>query len=164
VKPLDAIHRKISDCMRDLENMLSHSEANIAVKDTIDAPLENAVLEIIAQARMTDSEKDAAITQLGSIQQSLKQGLDIQMTAMQANRIKCAIGIQLNWGGETSISEQLKPAYRAVYASLRTAIHTAVPEAINLDERLVNLYAAKSELETLTTSPAKPKESHPVVA
>jgi len=58
-----------------------------------------------------------------------------------------AIGDRLNWGGTTGVSEEFKPVYRALYASLKMAIRTAVPEAQNLHNRLTNLYAAKSDLE-----------------
>jgi hypothetical protein len=40
----------------------------------------------------------------------------------------------------------LKPVYRTLYSSLKTAIRIVVPEAQNLHDRLINLYAANSEL------------------
>jgi hypothetical protein len=58
-----------------------------------------------------------------------------------------AIGDRLNWGGNSGISENFKPVYRALYGRLKTAIRTADPEAQNLYDRLTNLYAAKSEIE-----------------
>jgi hypothetical protein len=58
-----------------------------------------------------------------------------------------AIGDRLNWGGIADVSEELKPVYRALYASLKTAILIAAPEAQNFHDRLTNLYAAKSDLE-----------------
>jgi hypothetical protein len=66
---------------------------------------------------------------------------------MQAHRIACAIGDRANWGANASISEELKPAYRAIYGSARKALRVAVPHANSLEERLTNLFAAKSELE-----------------
>ena len=97
---------------------------------------------------MSDLEKDAAVQQLGTVQAWVKQGLQGDITPLQANRIILAIGDRLNWGGNAGVSEDFKPVYRTLFGRLKTAICTAVPEAQNLHDRLINLYAAKSELET----------------
>jgi hypothetical protein len=144
---LAVIHRKIRDYMVKLEVVFSESKATINVREAIDKPLEHAVLEIISSGAMTDSEKDAAIEQLGTLQEWVKHGLQGDITPLQANRIMLAIGDRLDWGGTTMVSEKFKPVYRALYGSLKTAIRTAVPESQNLHDRLTNLYAAKSELE-----------------
>jgi hypothetical protein len=144
---LAVIHRKISDYTLKLEAVLSESSATINVGESIDKPLEHAVLEIISNGAMSDLEKDAAIQQLGTLQEWAKQGLQGDITPLQANRIILAIGDRLNWGGTTGVSEEFKPVYRALYGSLKTAIRTAVPEVQNLHDRLTNLYAAKSDLE-----------------
>jgi len=73
------------------------------------------------------------------------------MTPLQAHRIACAIGDRVNWGATSSLSEELKPAYRAVYGSIINAIRAAVPRARDLAEHLVNLYAARSDLENMPT-------------
>jgi hypothetical protein len=143
---LAVIHRKISDYTLKLEAVLSESKATINVGEAIDKPLEHAVLEIISSGTTTDSEKDAAIEQLGTLQEWAKHGLRGDITPLQANRIMLAIGDRLNWGGTTVVSEKFKPVYRALYGSLKTAIRTAVPEAQNLHDRLTNLYTAKSDL------------------
>lgn len=144
---LAIIHRKLSDYTLELEAVLSESKATISVGQAIDKPLDHAVSEIISNNAMSEWERDAAIQQLGALQQWLKHGLQGDITPLQANRIMVAIGDRLNWGGTTSISEEFKPVYRALYGSLKTAIRTAVPEAQNLHDRLTNLYAAKSDLE-----------------
>ena len=144
---LAVVHRKIGDYTLKLEAVLSESKAMINVGEAIDKPLEHALLEIISNGAMSDVEKDAAIQQLGALQEWVKHGLQGDMTPLQANRIILAIGDRLNWGGTTDVSEELKPVYRALYGSLKTAIRTAVPEAQNLHDRLTNLYAAKSDLE-----------------
>jgi len=141
------VHRKISDYKLKLEAVLSESKAIIRVAETIDKPLEQAVLEIITNGAMSDLEKDNTIHQLGALQESVKHGLQGDTTPLQANRITLAIGDLLNWGGTSDASEEIKAAYRALYSSLKTAIFTAVPEAQNLHDRLTNLYAAKSDLE-----------------
>jgi hypothetical protein len=144
---LAVVHRKISDYTLRLEAVLSESKAIINAGEAIDKPLEQAVLEIISNGAMSDLEKDAAIQQLGALQEWVKHGLQGDITPLQANRIILAIGDRLNWGGTAGVSEEFKPVYRALYASLKTAIGAAVPEAQNLHDRLTNLYAVKSDLE-----------------
>jgi hypothetical protein len=142
-----AVHRKISDYTLKLEAVLSESKKLIDVAEAIDKPLEQALLEIIGRGAMSDLEKDAAIQQLGALQEWVKDGLQGSITPLQVHRIIVAIGDRLNWGGPSDVSIDLKPVYRALYGRLKTAIRSAVPEAQNLHDRLTNLYAAKSELE-----------------
>jgi hypothetical protein len=144
---LAVVYRKISDYTLKLEAVLSESKAIINATEAIDKPLEQAVLEIINNDAISDLEKDAAIQQLGALQEWVKHGLQEDMTPLQANRIILAIGDRLNWGGTADVSEEFKPAYRALYGSLKTAICTAVPEAQIPHDRLTNLYAVKSDLE-----------------
>jgi hypothetical protein len=146
---LAIIHRKISDYSLKIEAVLSESKARINVGEVVDKPLEHAALELIGNCEMGDAEKDATIDQLGAFQEWIKHGLDREITILEANRIARAIGDRASWGTGTDLSEELKPAYRAVYSSLRNAVRTAVPDTQNLDERLANLYAAKSEIETM---------------
>ena len=141
------IHRKIREYNLKLEGVFSDSKARINVGQAVDRPLEQAMLEVIGNVTMSEVEKDAAIQQLGTLQEWVKQGLRGDITAVETNRILLAIGERLNWGGPTGIAEEFKPVYRALYGSLKTAIRTAVPEAENLHDRLTNLYAAKSDLE-----------------
>ena len=145
---LAVVHRRLSDYTIKLEAVLSESKAIINVEETIDAPLEHSVLEIISNGAMSDLEKDAAIQELGAIQEWVKRGLQGDITPVQANRIALTIGDRLNWGGTADVSEEFKAVYRALYRRLKTAICTAVPEARDLHDRLTNLYAAKSDLES----------------
>jgi hypothetical protein len=144
---LAVIHRKINDYTLRLEAIFSKSQTTMDVEEFIDKPLEQAVLDIINNLAMSDSEKDAAIQQLGALQEWVKHGLHGQMTLLQANRITLAIGDRLDWGGNPAVSEDLKPVYRTLYGKLKTAICEADPEAQNLHDRLANLYAAKSEMQ-----------------
>jgi hypothetical protein len=144
---LAVIHRKISDYTLKLQAVLSDSKAIINAAEAIDKPLEQAMLEIIGNGVMSDLQKDAAIQQLGTLQEGVKQGLQGNITPLQANQIILTIGDRLNWGGASDVSEEIKPAYRSLYASLKTSILAAVPAAQNLHDRLTNLYAAKFELE-----------------
>lgn len=143
---LAVIHRKIDDYTLRLEAIFSNSQTTISVEEFIDKPLEQAVLDIIDNPAMSDSEKDAAIQQLGALQKWVKQGLHGEITPAQANRIILAIGDRLDWGGNSAVSEDVKSVYRALYCTLKTAICKADPEAQNLHDRLINLYAAKSEM------------------
>ena len=144
---LAAVHRKLGDYAPKLEALLSESKATISLAEAVDKPLEQAMLEIISSGELSDLQKDAAIEQLGALQKWVKHGLQGDITPMQTNRIILAFGDRLNWGGTADVSEELKPIYRVLYATLKAAILTAVPEAQNLHDRLTNLYAAKSELE-----------------
>jgi hypothetical protein len=143
---LAVIHRKINDYTLKLEAVLSKSPARINMQETIDKPLERAMLDTIDNDAMSDQEKDAVIQQLETFQQWVKQGLQGDITPLQANRIILAIGDRLNWGGNSGVSENFKPVYRALYGRLKTAICAADLEAQNLHDRLTNLYAAKSEI------------------
>lgn len=144
---LAIVHRKISEYTLKIEAALSESKATISVVDVIDTPLENATLEIISNSALVDAEKDAAIAHLGGFQEWMNRGLTREMTPLQAHQIARAIGDRANWGVRSCLSEELKPAYRAVYLSIRRAVRAAVPGARDLDERLANLYAAKCDLE-----------------
>jgi hypothetical protein len=141
------VHRRISEYTRRIEAVLSESKATINVRDVIDKPFEQAVLEIISNITMSDAEKDAAIDHLGAFQEQINRGLGREITPLQAHRIACAIAERAHWGTGVCLSEELKPAFRAVYSSVRNALRLAVPDAYELDERLANLYVAKSDLE-----------------
>ena len=144
---LAVVHRKISDYTLKLEVVLSESKAKIDVEEAIDKPLERAMLEIISNGAMSDLEKDAAIQQLGALQECVKHGLRGDIPPLRANQIMLTIGDRLNWGGPSDVSEEIKAVYRGLYGSLKTSILNAVPEAQNLHNRLTNLYAVKSDLE-----------------
>jgi hypothetical protein len=144
---LAVIHQKIVEYTLKLEAVLSDSKATINLGETIDKPLEQAMLEAISNGTLSDFEKDSAIQQLGAVQEWVKRGLQGDITPLQANQIIVAIGERLNWGGSRDVAEEFKPVYRALYGNLKTAVRTAVPEAQNLHDRLTNLYAAKSDLE-----------------
>jgi hypothetical protein len=149
------IHRKIAEYTAKIEALLSESNARIKV-EVINKPLEQATLDIIGNDGISEMEKDAAIDQLGALQESLNRGLNQEITPLQAHRIAHVIGKRANWGTSADLPDELKPAYGAVYTNLRNAIATAVPDAISLFERLANLYVVKGELENAP----QPKLSH----
>jgi hypothetical protein len=153
-----AINQLISDLATQLERIFSQSEATIRVVDAIDFPLEQATLGIIGNLSMTETQKDAAVQELGALQESLKQGASQDITPLEAHRIKQAVENSLK--GEVTVVEEAKPGYRAVCVSLENATHAAVPKAKHLEERLANLLKMKAELEDFP----KVKEPAPVVA
>ena len=71
---------------------------------------------------MTDAEKDAALTQLGSFQKSLKEGLGKDVLPLQLNKIKQFLGNRMNWGGTISVTDDIKPALRSVYGMMNKLI------------------------------------------
>jgi hypothetical protein len=141
------IQRKIAEYTAKIEPMLSTSKASISIGYAIDKPLEQAILEIIGSLTMGDAEKDAAVAQLGALQEQIKGGLQREITPLQAYGIAREIGERVNWGIASGVREEVKHAYRGVYTRLREALRAFVPEARELDERLCNLYVAKSDLE-----------------
>jgi len=141
-----AIDQLISDLAAQLEIAFSRSEAMISLADTVDIPLERATLEIIANDAMTEAQKDAAVQQLGTLQEHLKQDAGQHVTALKAHQIKETMANYLS--AENGLPDQAKPGYGAVHDSLKNAIHTAVPKAKHLEERLANLQKMKAELET----------------
>ena len=143
---LAAIHRRVMEYSLKIDAVLAASAKTISVQDAIDKPLEQAMLAIIESDSMTDLDKDVAIHQLGALQEWAKCGVRAQFTPLEANRGLLAIGERANWGGANEIPERLKPAYRALFSSLKKAIHVSVPDAQELHDRTVNLHAAKSEL------------------
>ncbi|MGH9737076.1 MAG: hypothetical protein ACRD4X_00600 [Candidatus Acidiferrales bacterium] len=151
---LAIVHRKIADCTAKIETIFSQSNTRISVSDTVDRPLEQAILEIISSTTTDDAAKDVAIDHIGGFQQRIKRGLNREMSPLQAHIIARSIGDAANWGFASSLPEDVKPAYRAVYSNIRDAIRTAVPEAGEIDERLANLLAAKSEIEARPASKA----------
>jgi hypothetical protein len=153
-----AVDRLIFDLSAQLENAFSQSGTAISVSETIDAPLERAVLEVIGNESMTETQKDVAIQQLGALQESLKQNAGTEMTPLIAHRIKETVGNRLS--GESGVVEDAKPGYRAVSNSLEIAIYAAAPKSRHLEQRLVNLRAMKAELE----NSAQAKTSVPAVA
>jgi hypothetical protein len=144
------IHRKIAEYTLRVEAILSESKATIDVCNVIDAPFEDAMAEIISDVRLSETEKDRAIECLGAFQAQVKHGLDREITPLQAHCIVRIVGDRGSWGIGMGPSEELKPVFRAVYRSVRRALDVAAPEAKDLNERLMNLYVAKSDLESLT--------------
>jgi hypothetical protein len=140
-----AINGQISLLVTQLEEILTQSQATINVASTIDTPLEQATLEIIGNSEMTDAQKDTAIEQLGAFQKSLKQDLGQDIAAIKAHRIKRAVEERVSTN--VTHADETAPAYRAVYNSLENAIHSAVPQAKRLEERLANLFEMKASLQ-----------------
>jgi hypothetical protein len=145
---LAVIVRKISEYEQTLEALLTQSKPIISVVQVIHQPLERVLLDLIGNHEIHEAEKDAAIERLGALEESLNRGLAPEITLLQALKITVAVGERANWGTSADLTEELKPAYGAVYASLKNSIGAAVPETASVFERLANLSVAKAELET----------------
>lgn len=147
---LGQVASKINELEPQLQQVLSSSPASISVSQTIDKPLMDAFSEIANNKGMGIDEKMAAIHQLGALQQSTKEGITgNSISPIEALKIKRDVGNRVNWGGNIAITDEVKPAYKAVYGSLANAIHKAAPESASLDERLSNLLSAETDLEKL---------------
>ena len=150
---LAAVNQKINQIAPRLNSQLQASSAQIPIAAAIDQPLEDAVIDIIRNPAMTQTEKDTAIGHLGGLQQSIHQSLPqgaTTATPSELQAIKQSVGDRVNWGGATAVTDEVKPAYRDLYGSLKNAIHDAVPGAAQLDERLSNLMAAQNDLLQLS--------------
>lgn len=147
---LAVVHRKIQEYAVKIDVLLSASNTAINVDGTIHTVLESETLKIIGDDAMTDEQKDAAVAQLGAFQERINHAVDRPTSPLQAHGVALAIANSANWGAACpSIPKELRAAYRAVYSSLRDAIHAAVPEVCDADDRLANLYAAKSDLDAV---------------
>jgi hypothetical protein len=151
---LAAVHRKMCEYAVKFESVLAASTVKMDTREVIEMPFESAMADIVGNETIGDAERDAAVTMLGALQETVNRGLEPEMTPLQAYRIACAIGERANWGAPSSVAAELKPAYRAIYGSVRKAMRTAVPHANHLEERLTNLFAAKCELENEPSSKA----------
>lgn len=148
---LAVVHRKIHEYSVKIEAFLSASKATINADEVIHSVLERETVKIIGDNAMGDAEKDAAVGQLGEFQEWINRGPKCEMTPLQAHRIALAIGDRANWGAACRcVSNELRPVYREVYSCIKDAIRAAVPDVRDADERLANLYAAKSDLEPVS--------------
>ncbi|HTU32579.1 MAG TPA: hypothetical protein VMF66_02115 [Candidatus Acidoferrum sp.] len=144
------VHRKIHEYLARIDALLSASNATINVDDVIQRALEAETSKVISNDAMTDERKDATLAQLGEFQEWVNRALKHAATPVKAHEIALAVADRAHWGSAAhSMPNELGSAYRAVYGSLRDAVHAAVPDARDPDERLANLFAAKSDLETL---------------
>lgn len=155
---VEIIHRKISEYALKIEAVLSTSKATIDAREVIEKPFEHALLEIINQVSLSEAEKDRATEYLGAFQEQINRGLDREITPIRAHRIAQAIGDRANWGIGESVSNDLRPALREVYCSVRNAVRVAAPEVNDLEERLANLCAAKSDLEIVASAKVSPSK------
>ncbi len=143
---LGDVAQRVGELQPQVNQALAQSTKTISVADAIDKPLTDAMNDIIGNSAMTDPEKMAAISQLGGLQASLKEGLGADISPLKANQLKNLVGSRVRWNGTNAIGDEVKPAYKAVYASLKGEVNDAVPEIADLNERLTNLYAAQDDL------------------
>jgi hypothetical protein len=141
-----AVSEKINEYKPQLDAALEASKAKISVKDAIIDPIYEAASDIIKNRAMTESERNVAIDKLLELQKSLTEGLGKQISPAEANDIKLQIGDRINWGGTTAVTDEVKPVYKKLYGSLKSGVHTAVPEAAQLNEKMTNLMSAHDVL------------------
>lgn len=144
---LAAVSQRINELTPRLSNLLNQSKAQIPVANVIDKPLEDAAIDIIKNGALGDTEKMAALTKLGELQQSMKEGLGPTATPAQLQVRKQQIGDRVNWGGNSAVTDDVKGAFRNLYGTLKEAIHTSVPGTAAIDDRLTDLLGASSVLE-----------------
>ena len=89
---LGDVAQRVSDLQPQVNQALAQSTKTISVADAIDKPLTDAMNDIIGNSAMTDPEKMAAISQLGGLQASLKEGLGADISPLKANQLKNLVG------------------------------------------------------------------------
>lgn len=150
---LAVVYRKIHEYAVRIDALLSASDAPIDVDGPIHAILESEMLQIIGDDAEADAQKDVALARLGEFEEWINRSLKPTATPLKISNLSLAIAQRANWGTTSEpIPNELKSAYRAVYSSLRHAIHAAVPDVREPADRLANLHAAKSELESVRNS------------
>lgn len=143
----DMVNRMIYELTTQLEIHLSEAEAAMSVAEFIDVPLEMAMQEIISRSTIPDAEKDAAVQRLGTLQESLKHGLPVEIRPLKAYRLKQIVKHCLT--NDVNMTEAARPGYLAVHDSLESAIYASASKAKHLEERLANLQGMKAELDNL---------------
>jgi hypothetical protein len=157
---LTVIHRKIHEYTAKIESLLSASNAALDAQtliQNIHTVLDRETLNIISDDAIADDGKDAAVARLGEFQEWINRGLHAGSTPLDAHRIAVAIADRANWGA-ASMSAELTRVHRLAHTAIRDAIRAAFPEIRDTDERLANLYAARSEIDAAfhseTSAPA----------
>ena len=146
---LGSVEGAISELQPQVNAALSASKKTISMADAVDKPLMDAFNEIVSNNAMTAPEKQAAINQLGDLQQSLHSGLGNDITPLEANQLKQQIGSRIRWTGTNQVGDEVKPAYKAVYGTLKDWVNKTVPEVADTNERLTDLHDAKDALYNL---------------
>lgn len=145
-----AVAQRINEYGPRLERMLANKPASIPVANVISKPLDNAMIDIIDNGAMTDTEKLQAYTQLDDLKKSMLSKVPGPMaTPSELQILKQQMGNRINWQGTVGVTDEVRPAYRQVYSSLKQAINLAVPDAAPINEKLTNLLSAFSDLDTL---------------
>jgi hypothetical protein len=149
---LGGVSSKIEELQPQLQAELGKATGMIKVSDAIDKPLNDALDDIANDRAMTQSEKDAAVKQLGELQQSLKEGLGPDITAQQANEIKGQVGKQAEFQRKSAVppNDRVLKAYRQVYGTLNDEINSVSPGAARINKQLTNLHAAQGDLLNLS--------------
>ncbi len=151
---LAVVHRKIQEYAAKLDALLSASRATIRVDDIIRSVLDREILKIIGNDSMGEAEKDAAVAHLGEFQEWMNRELQREAAPLEAHCVALAIAERASWGAAScGISAELRPVYREVYRNLRETVRAAVPDAGELEDRLANLCAARSDFDAAPDNP-----------
>jgi hypothetical protein len=71
----------------------------------------------VLHGRLTDIRASSAD---GRAIASLKQGLGDEISPLKANQLRNLAGSRVRFNGTNAIGDEVKPAYKAVYSSLKT--------------------------------------------
>jgi hypothetical protein len=145
-----AINSKINELKPQLDSVLQGSKAKIPLFDIMGDTVLKTGVEIENDPALTAAEKRLAGRKLDGLYDSIKEWAGKEnITPVQAAELKRSIGNRIAWGGKEAVGDNVKPVYKELYGALKNAVHTAVPEAAQLDERLTNLMAAYGDVVPL---------------
>lgn len=146
-----AVSQRVNEYGQRLDRLLANKPASIPVQNVIVKPLDTAMNGIIDNPALDWDQKIAAHQALDGLRKSMLDtiGPNPAITPADAQKIKQAIGNQINWLGKENVSNYVLDGYKNLYAELKTAINKAVPEAQQVNEQLSNGLAAFSDLDNL---------------
>ena len=138
---------KVADSITSVESKLRpilDAGPRIDVASTVKPIVDNAELNVM-NSLMTPAEKTNAFEQLNVLRQRADQ-LGV-VSSTDANQFKRLVGDSVNWKkGTEPLHPDVESAYRKAYGTIKNEINTNNPGIQELNERLTNLYAARTAL------------------
>jgi hypothetical protein len=137
------ISAKLNELTPQLDDILAKSPAKIDVNDTILKPLRQASVDMANNAMVPPEVAAASEKVLDAWGDRVKSLIGNKpISAAQAVKLKRDLGATMNFTKNAAVDDVLNEVATEIYSNLKNAVHTAVPEAAALDERLSNLLAA----------------------
>lgn len=145
---VEQVADRLNELSPQLESVLKKSTARIDPNDTILKPIMKASTEIHNNAMVRPEVAQATEVALDAWADRVKTLVGTSpITPEQAVKLKQDLGKTMNFTKNAAVDDILEMVDAQVYGSLKNAVHTAVPEAAALDERMSNLMVAWNKLD-----------------